>query len=767
MDNIIEFKDFKIDKSTRKIYKHNKQVSIQKKPYELLLYLIEHRDRAVAKDELINKVWNGSIVTDSTLSHAIFKLRASLRDNKGKEDIIRTARGFGFQFIAELNQQASPQNTTKTSHHLPEQSRRKHHLIYAITLVLLIVVGITMIKFSTPNDKLNRPNNVVIKNLSDNYQSRSIGFIANSDEANLDDWLFQSTTVYLNQLMAYSENSNSELLLLMNNITDKNRTLQIKDSDKITAKYGNNNLSLSFHATQQQIQLPFDNIPETVSVINVWLCDQVFNNTSDCQKTLNELTTQNSFLLENYLRGIHLYNTNDYDKAINYFNICLQEDSSFRLARFAIAQSYFALSQYQKSIAQLQTLVTTTDNKRLISQALILLGKNYFRLSEYDQSEKAFTKVINKHSDESSLKAYALIESAQISQERSNLDQAFNLASKGNMILKKANLPRLLARSYKILGSIKNAQGNLDEAEKFLIQALNLYEDTNEVSGIVSVLSQIGSVFQAKGDLSTSLAYAERRQVLVERLGDPIEIAGSHLQLAYLLLQIGSLDKASFHANTMWEIAAKEQEPRAQMMASLIMGEISNAKNNTQLALDHYSRALKFSRELGLIRREVTMLCNMGKVAIDGELFKQAQESLLLCKETADKAEYTLFKSVARLYLGELFRKIKQQYKSENQLAEALTIANTLNNDDIKKGIHLEYFSLYKSLDVDKAEYHLQLVPDNYQQNYIYLIAKSELEFIKKNFQEAYKFIVEAQQKSGDNWSAEDQQLYEAIKNNI
>ncbi len=756
MNQIIEFSGFRIDKSSRELYRNNKKVSIQNKPYELLLYLIDHNDRAVSKDELINEVWQGSVISDSTLSHAVFKLRASLRDHKGKEKIIRTVRGFGVQFIATLNKPEYHNETDVISIKTVKNPKNK----WVYSLIPLVIIALLIYALTT------QPESQENKLQYDSPVKQKFVFIPNPDLQD-DEKLIQGITVYMNQLIAYSESSDSNLLLALNTSSDSPQLSSTDEENKIYASYNKQELALLYNSKNESFKLPLNNISDVVNNVSQWVCQDIMSLGNDCKSSLSELTNDNEFILENYLRGIDSQIKGQHQKAINYFNICLQEDSTFRIARYAVAKSFYSLSQYKKSIAQLQTIITTAKNKKLIQQTQVLLGKNYFRTSEYDKSETAFLKVVNNNSENYSIKAYAMIELAQVFQETNDLLVAFNYANEGNVILKDMRHPGLLARSYKIMGSINNAQGNLDEAQVHLSQALNIYEDLDELNGIEAVLSQLGSIFQAKGDLSTSLAYATRRQAIVNRLGDPIGIAGSHLQLSYLLLEMGNLEKATNHANQMWEVAASAQEPRAQMMASLILGEISNAKSQTQQSLDHYSRALVFSRDLGLKRREIIMLCNMGKVAIDGKLPEKAEEFLFQCKDQADQSDYTLFQSVARLYLGELYNNNNQKLSSENQLNEALEIAQTLNNEDIIKGIQLEYFYLYIPDDLISAEHHLQLVPDNYKESYLYLIAKAELEFKKQNFEEAHNDIIQAKLVSGDNWSNENETLLTQIKSNF
>ncbi len=742
MNNTIKFNGFKVNLSTRKLYKNNKEVSIQNKPYELLLYLSEHKDRAISKDELINKVWNGSIVSDSTLSHAIFKLRASLRDNKGKENIIRTARGFGFQFIAELDENGEGYQPESINSSKKNTYRRLPLIIYLVPLLGLLIFIYIIPKSSNPQSN---------KIASPKKSTQLIGFYPKTNSTNKDEWLFISLNEYLNQLLVYSENTNPELLI------KENSHFKPNSDNTIFTSITDNMLSLEYDKVTKLSDLT--NIPNTISEVNRWACNSIFKTSSDCNTKINKLTASNPYVTENYLRALYSNKIYEYEKSINYLNICLQEDSQFILARYELAKNYFSLSQYTKSIAQLSTITSSSNNHRLLQRSHILLGKNYYRISEYEKSKHHFLKVIEKNKINNSLKAIALVELAQVYKEKYDIEIAYNYAKQGNTILKDLDLPNFLARSYKVMGSIKNGQGNLDEANKLLNQALNIYEDTNELSGLSAVLSQLGSVAQRQGDLSTSLTYANRRLFIITELGDPIEIAGTHLQLANLYLELGDMQKATEHANNMWEIAVKEKEPRAKMLASLTLGEIASAKNHSKLALTHYNQALNLSQQLGLNRREILMLCNMGKVAIDGNLYKQANDYLIDCKKKADNLKMQLFQIVARLYLGELARNKELTKVSENYLNDALELTQNLANDEIKKGIRLEFFYLYINNNLKQAEYHLQLVPDNFKNSFLYLIAKSELEYNKQNHESSFNFIQLAKQEAGDHWSKEDEKL--------
>jgi DNA-binding winged helix-turn-helix (wHTH) protein len=68
-------------------------IALQPQVFDLLEYAIRNRDRVVSKDDLLAVVWNGRIVSDSTLSTRINAARSALGDSGEQQRLIRTAHG--------------------------------------------------------------------------------------------------------------------------------------------------------------------------------------------------------------------------------------------------------------------------------------------------------------------------------------------------------------------------------------------------------------------------------------------------------------------------------------------------------------------------------------------------------------------------------------------------------------------------------------------------------------------------------------------------
>ena len=75
--------------------------ALETKPYELLRVFLHHPGETLSKDELIEAVWPGRVVTEGVLAKCVTKLRGALGDDE--QQIIRTLHGYGYRWIAQLS----------------------------------------------------------------------------------------------------------------------------------------------------------------------------------------------------------------------------------------------------------------------------------------------------------------------------------------------------------------------------------------------------------------------------------------------------------------------------------------------------------------------------------------------------------------------------------------------------------------------------------------------------------------------------------------
>ncbi len=89
-----------VDETTLELLVDGVDAGLERKPLEVLIYLLEHAGEVCTKDELLAAVWPGRILSETVLTKCIGRLREAVGDRE--QDIIKTVYGFGYRFIAPV-----------------------------------------------------------------------------------------------------------------------------------------------------------------------------------------------------------------------------------------------------------------------------------------------------------------------------------------------------------------------------------------------------------------------------------------------------------------------------------------------------------------------------------------------------------------------------------------------------------------------------------------------------------------------------------------
>ena len=95
------FAQFDLVEDTRELLVHGEPRQIEPQVFDLIRCLLRQRERVVTRDELVQEVWGGRIVSDSAISARISAARTALDDNGERQDLIRTISRRGFRFVGE------------------------------------------------------------------------------------------------------------------------------------------------------------------------------------------------------------------------------------------------------------------------------------------------------------------------------------------------------------------------------------------------------------------------------------------------------------------------------------------------------------------------------------------------------------------------------------------------------------------------------------------------------------------------------------------
>ena len=101
------FEDYVIDSDRRELTRGAEPIAVGPQVFDLLLHLVRNREHVVSKDELLDAVWAGRIVSESTLTSHINAARKAIGDSGQNQRLLRTIARKGFRFVGDVSEIAS------------------------------------------------------------------------------------------------------------------------------------------------------------------------------------------------------------------------------------------------------------------------------------------------------------------------------------------------------------------------------------------------------------------------------------------------------------------------------------------------------------------------------------------------------------------------------------------------------------------------------------------------------------------------------------
>ena len=104
---IYGFENCRLDTVNYRLERSGETVSVEPLVFDLLLYLIERRERVVSRRELLDNLWRGKVVTDAALGARLKDARKAVGDSGDRQAVIKTVHGRGYRFVADVSVSAT------------------------------------------------------------------------------------------------------------------------------------------------------------------------------------------------------------------------------------------------------------------------------------------------------------------------------------------------------------------------------------------------------------------------------------------------------------------------------------------------------------------------------------------------------------------------------------------------------------------------------------------------------------------------------------
>jgi len=142
--SVYRFAAFRLDVAARELHREGVLLTVSPKVFDGLVWLIEHRERAVGRDELIAAIWGRADVTDAQLGQLMRKLRKAVGDAGDGQAVVRTVPRFGYRWVADTRtvDADDPIDAQGAQHSLaPMQAPRRRFAALAAVAALMTALA--------------------------------------------------------------------------------------------------------------------------------------------------------------------------------------------------------------------------------------------------------------------------------------------------------------------------------------------------------------------------------------------------------------------------------------------------------------------------------------------------------------------------------------------------------------------------------------------------------------------------------------------------
>ncbi|OUS32243.1 hypothetical protein A9Q98_01570 [Thalassotalea sp. 42_200_T64] len=460
--------------------------------FDLILYLIEHRDRLVSRDELFKNLWAGREVCDATLSNNIKCARAALGDDGERQIIIKTTRGRGYQFIAEIiaisgesNSSSIPENSIRgTDSTISPALTIKPYLrpLLAVSLLLFLLIGYSL---WPPVSEKN------VNNAANSHNPKSIAVLPFNNHSDLEKDIFftrgvhDDLLVHISKISAVKSISRPSVMTYLNSGKDvqtigkelgvttilqgsvQRATDQIRINVHLTNTLTNENIwaeSYTRKFTAKNIFVIQEEIAKTIATaLETVLSPREIAN-------IEKLPTQNLSALEAYFRAKESSRKNNHDgfkQAIAHLEQAVELDPKFStayalLAFLSVEQIFWTGLPEKEQITKAEALIAITMNlDSNISELYRAIGRLKVYTNDFKAAESAFKRAISLNPNNA--EAYASYAQLYL-RSLDNIPQAISLLSKADTLNPKDdNLAAALAQVHIVAGRFDEARNIVED----------------------------------------------------------------------------------------------------------------------------------------------------------------------------------------------------------------------------------------------------------------------------------------------------------------
>src|SRR5215216_1825376 len=167
------FAHFEIDLNRHELRQSGEVIHIEPQVFDLIVHFVRNRDRIVSKDELIETIWHGRIISEAALSSRINGARRALGDNGNDQIFIKTLHKRGFRFVADVKVVSTAEADIDVARLVPDGGAALTDVPVSVSVSAEVSCLDDVVSESVKAEAVTRPSIAVMPfaNLSDNPEN--------------------------------------------------------------------------------------------------------------------------------------------------------------------------------------------------------------------------------------------------------------------------------------------------------------------------------------------------------------------------------------------------------------------------------------------------------------------------------------------------------------------------------------------------------------------------------------------------------------------
>ncbi|MDJ0653666.1 MAG: tetratricopeptide repeat protein [Xanthomonadales bacterium] len=634
--------------STRELLIDGEAVAVERRAFDLLVYLMQHADRVVDKDELLGEVWAGRPVSESTLAQAVSRARRAL-NTEDPEDYIANVYGVGYRFARPVSGGDASAGPSAAG---PEQVPTSRWPAVIWPALALVVVAFTLSIWqpwrSESKDPLVRVAVLPVQNDTGDATLEwvSYGVLPLIERALADAGSDRvSTSTVLSTLRRYPEAEDlagqAEVLRLS---TGADQVL-VPRLTVVERGYRLDLQSVGESDETYSFSLQGDDIAVLAVAAGTTLSERL-SRWQGAQRARSSVVTDDQFVNEAFVRGLDARLRGRYQDAARYFDTVVAAAPDLLDAKYHLSLVTRRLGDWdytQQLNEELLAAAEAAGNASMLAAVQTVSGTLAWRRGDKAAAQQWYEQALANYQAENNADYIANVTAnlgilAATRGDYASAEQRFE-AALAHYVDSNDRFNEATARRN--LGNLYSDQGRYDEAESALLEALRLRQELDLPLQVAMTLNVLGDIEMARGQWPEAMAYQQRVLAAAEEYENPLLEAQSRADLSATLRRLGRLEEARLSAAQAVAIAMELDNPSSQAFALLQQGLAEADLGNGTRAGELFEEAVDIYQRLDEPLGQAKSLLARADVLIGIDRLDDAEAVIVAAEDLVRDSEIT------------------------------------------------------------------------------------------------------------------------------